>query len=130
MLVFTNDVILRECRNVLDIFELLLICPFTNAKLERMFSRMNRVKTDWRNRLSRDRLDNLLRIGEEGCSIGDFNPDPYIDQWFSDKVRRLTAGPHQYPQKRKKAANAKDIIDLAVITLSDLESASSEDEEE
>ena len=125
-LVFTNELILRECRNVLDIFELLLICPFTNAKLERMFSRMNRVKTDWRNRLSRERLDNLLRIGEEGCSISDFNPDPFIDQWFSDKVRRLTAGPHQYPQKRKKAADAKDIIDLAVITLSDLESEEEE----
>lgn len=54
--------------------------------------------------------------------MDDFNPDTYIDTWFSEKVRRLTAGPHRYPQKRKKADNAKEIIDLAVITLSDLES--------
>ena len=38
--IFTNEVVLRECRNALDIFELLLICPFSNAKLERMFSGM------------------------------------------------------------------------------------------
>ena len=35
--------------NVLHLIELLLIMPTTNAKLERMFSRMNQVKNDWRN---------------------------------------------------------------------------------
>jgi hypothetical protein len=34
-----------------------LVIPFTNAKVERMFSRMNRVKSDWRNRLKRDTPD-------------------------------------------------------------------------
>ena len=41
-----------------------MICPFTNAKLELALSRMNRVKTDRRSTLSRDRLDVLLRISE------------------------------------------------------------------
>ena len=36
-IVFSNEAIVKECRNVLDIFELFLICTFTNAKLERMF---------------------------------------------------------------------------------------------
>ena len=45
--VLTNDNLKKKCSDVMHIIELLLITPFTNAELERMFSRMNRVKTDW-----------------------------------------------------------------------------------
>ena len=60
-------------------FRLFFICPFTNAKLKRVFSRMNRVKTDGHSSLSRDRLDVLLSISEDGPSLGEFNPDASID---------------------------------------------------
>ena len=60
-------------------FRTFLICPFTNAKLELAFSRMNRVKTDRRSSLSRDRLDVLLRISEDGPSLEEFNHDASID---------------------------------------------------
>ena len=56
-----------------------LICPFTNAKLELAFSRMNRVKTDRRYSLSRDHLDVLLRISEDSPSFEEFNSDASID---------------------------------------------------
>ena len=46
-------------------FRIFLICPFTNAKLELAFSRMNRGKTDRRSSLSRGRFDVLLRISED-----------------------------------------------------------------
>ena len=49
------------------------------AKLELAFSRMNRVKTDRRSSLSRDRLDVLLRISEDGPFLEKFNPDARID---------------------------------------------------
>ena len=49
------------------------------AKLELAFSRMNRVKTDRRSSLSRDRLDVLLRISEDGPFLEKFNPDASID---------------------------------------------------
>ena len=74
----------------------MLIVPFTNAKVERLFSRMNRVKTDIRNRLSHQRLDVCLRVGEEGPNITGFDPDPVIDKRFTVKTRRLTASPHNY----------------------------------
>ena len=61
------------------IFRTFLICPFTNAKLELAFSRMNRVKTDRRSSLSRHRLDVLLRISEDGPFLEKFNPDASID---------------------------------------------------
>ena len=84
---------------------------------------MLRVKNDWRNRLGRDRLETLLRICEEGVSVEDFNPDIAIDSWYNEKVRRLTAGPHNYPKKRKTSSNsAEKVVDLSSLTLTDLES--------
>ena len=53
--VFTSETIKEECKNILYIFEIMLIVHFTNAKVERIFSKMNRVKTDLQNRLSRTR---------------------------------------------------------------------------
>ena len=44
--VFATQEISKECSNVLHIIELLLITPYPNAKLEKMFSKMGRVKTD------------------------------------------------------------------------------------
>ena len=79
--IFTNDNIKRECRNVLHFIEWLLITPFTNAKLEHVFSHMNQIKTKWRNRLGKERLDTQIRVGEEGVNIIEFNPDPYIKKW-------------------------------------------------
>ena len=61
--VFLNIDTKKESCNVLDIFEFLLVIPFTNVKLERMFWRMLQVKTGWRNRLNRQCLHVLLCIG-------------------------------------------------------------------
>ena len=127
-IVFSNEAIVKECRSILDIFELFLICPFTNAKLERMFSHMSRVKNDWRSSLSRDQLDVLLCISEDDPSLEEFNPDASIDCWYTDKVCRLNAGPHNYPSKRKKSSDGKEVIDLAALTLSDLENDESDED--
>lgn len=120
--VLTNDILKVKCSDALHIIELLLITPFTNAKLERMFSRMNRVKTDWRNKLGRERLDSCLRISEEGESIEDFNPDGAIEIWYEQKVRRISAAkPHRYPEKRQKSGQSSQAVNIAKYTLSDLE---------
>ena len=80
--VFSNENIIEECKNVLHIFEILLITPFSNAKLEHMFSRMLHVKNVWRNRLSGDRLSATLMICEEDPDIEKFNPDVAISAWY------------------------------------------------
>ena len=83
--IFSNRTILEECKNVFHIFEVLLVTPFTNAKVERVFSHMNKIKTDWRNRLKQKRLDNLIMISEGGRSLEDFNPDHAINAWHGKK---------------------------------------------
>ena len=60
-------------------FRTFLLFQFTNAKLEHVFSRMNRVKTDRRSSLNSYRLDVLLRISEDGPSLDEFNPGASID---------------------------------------------------
>ena len=72
-------------------FELLLFIPFTNAKLEVMFSRMLHKKTDRRNQLNRQHLDALLCTGEEGQSIVEFDPNGAINLWFNNKLCHLIA---------------------------------------
>ena len=57
---FKNKDVMSNCSKVLHIIELLLITPFSNAILERMFSQMNQVKTDFQNWLGQKRLETLL----------------------------------------------------------------------
>ena len=126
--VFSNNNI-EECKNVLHIFKILLVTPFSNATLERMFSRMLRVKNDWRNRLSRDQLSATLMICEEGPDLEKFNPDVAISEWCDAKVHRLTLGPHNYSKRRKTSTEKSCVADLAAITLSDLKDLESDKEQ-
>ena len=126
--IFSEKNIRESCKNSLHIIELLLITPTTNAKIERMFSRMNRVKTDWRNRLSRDRLEHNLRIGEEGPCVQDFSPDEAVARWYNEKVRRFNgAKPHKYPEKRHKTGQSSKAIDVVQYCISDFESDSDDE---
>ena len=54
--IWKNEAIQAECKNVMHVIELLLITPLTNAKVERLFRRINRIKTTLQNRLSTQRL--------------------------------------------------------------------------
>ena len=42
--IFTNNKVMAEFQKIMHIFKTLMIAPFTNAILERLFSRMNRSK--------------------------------------------------------------------------------------
>ena len=128
--VFATTNIKSECSNVLHIIELLLIIPYLNDKLERMFSVMGRVKTDWQNQMGRDRLEASLRISE-GVPIAKYCPNAAINLWFEAKVRQLNCSSHSYPKQRKAtASSSKDIIVLTELTMSDLEAEQEESNDE
>ena len=119
--VFTNSKLKSECKNVLHLFEILFVMSFTNPKLERMFLRMLRVKSDWRNRLTRGHLDSLLRINEEGESLKMFNLEPAISLWFSDKVRTLTASLYRNSTMKLQKRSDTEFVDIAELAMPDLE---------
>ena len=84
--IFKNKGVVRECTNMLHVVKILLITPFANAKLERVFSQMNQIKTDSRTHLGLERIDTQMCISKEGASIVEFKPDPFIQNWYKDKV--------------------------------------------
>ena len=123
----TNKDVQGSCSNVLHIIELLLITLFTNAKLERVFSWLNCIKTDYLNRLGQEWLKYLLLIGEEGLDIEEFDVDVFMGFSHDGKVQRMKAAkPHKYAKKQKSNQIKSEIMDIATYTLSDHE----EEEEE
>ena len=57
--------------DVLTLVELLFMIPVTNAKLERMFSKLTHIKTNCQSRLTEICVDSLSRIAEVGPKFGD-----------------------------------------------------------
>ena len=119
---YINSDVKEECKNVLHLIEILLCTPFTNAKVERGFSRMARVKSDFRSQLSHSHLSACFRISEEGRPITEFNPDAAIELWYSDKVWRLGSTKHKYT--KRKTTKDNEMTDLASLSISDFESES------
>ena len=81
--------------------------------------------------MSIERLENCLRISEEGCAINEFNADHAIKRWYENKVRRIAnAKPPKYPNKRQRVEgpSSNKVIDIAKYTLSDFEESGSSDE--
>ena len=68
-------------------------------------------------------------IFEEGPDIEKFNPYVAVSEWYDAKERRLTSGPHNCPKKRKTLAQKSCVVDLAAMTLSDLEDLDSDEEQ-
>ena len=118
---FANTELMSDCKNVMHLFEILLVVPFANAIVECLFSCMNRVKTDFGNRLSRSRLDTCLWVGEDRTKIEDFNPDCVTECWWNEKRRHLQSGPHNYPVK--KVPRSCEYVNLSCLAMSDLENS-------
>ncbi len=93
-----------EWHNALLLIELLFSLPASNGKVEQAFSQLNIIKSDKRTQLSNESLNDLMTISTSGQTIEDFNPDPAIELWWKDKVRR----PNQKPRKLYKHRQQDD----------------------
>ena len=76
--------------NLTQVVEILLIFPMSNAKVERGFSAMRRIKTDWCSLLAENMLGPIKRITIDGCPMKDFDPKRAV-QKFSSTARRPDA---------------------------------------
>ena len=75
--------------------ELCLCSPYYSATVERLFSQMKVVKTDWRNRLNEKKLEDWLGIKISKVSLSEFSQgyaDATLTVWASQKQRRLSKG--------------------------------------
>ena len=89
--IFNSSRAKTDFKNVLLLVEICFVTALSNAQLERPFSRMKRVKSKTRCNLSNTRLENLLRIGQEGEELATSTIVPAMKLWENEKNRR----PHQ-----------------------------------
>ena len=108
----------KEWSLVLYVVELLFVLPVSNAKVERLVSFMNRIKTDSQNLLKQEHLSNLLKICMEGPDLQDFNPIPAMQLW-NDACKL------QRPNQKKRKEYGKGARKATgLLTLVDMESSS------
>ena len=74
--------------NVLLLVELVFSLPISNCAVERVFSRLNCVKSNRRCNLTEERPDDLIHIGVNGVALCNWNPTNAIQLWWCDKQRR------------------------------------------
>lgn len=96
---------------VLLLVELLFSIPISNAKVERLFSLMNRVKTDSRASLGENILNNLIRIRMEGPPLEEFDPTPAIQLWAMSATRRPNQRERRHYKPRESSKRQKVLID-------------------
>ena len=87
------------------VVELSFCVPISNATLERLFSLMNLVKTNVRNRLSNDSLNSILQIRVNGISMQTFHNvyvDKCIQYWYNTKNPCLQPKNVKPTNKREK----------------------------
>ena len=57
--------------------------------MERTFSILKLIKTERRNSLSEDHLDDLMRISVDGPPLSQWDATPSVHLWWKDKQRRV-----------------------------------------
>lgn len=119
-----------EWNMVLLLVELLFAIPISNAKVERLFSLMNCVKTDSRATLSQNTLSNLVRIRMEGPKFEDYDPTPAIKLWASTVIHRPQQSKRKRYQWRTKVKKSKVMIDDDISDSAAEDSSAEEDNEE
>lgn len=131
-LLFRNDAT-KNLHNIFLIAEICLCAPYSNACIERFFSQMRVVKTDWRNRLNEKNLSSLLYVKTEGPTLQIFHDvfcPSAVDLWYSDKTRRLNQGKRKKYKKRKDAKPKYQKLDFNLPSIFDLDSENSSSESE
>ena len=94
--------------NVLALVRTTLVIPLQTATQERGFSLMNRVKTDWRNRLKLPSLSQLMMIKLNGPDISNFNAEPVISQWWKEGPRSRRPSSRPYSHRTQPDQESED----------------------
>ena len=117
----------NEWKFILLLVELLFCLPISNAKVERLFSFMKRIKRDSRASLGEVQLNNMIRICVEGATVTDFNPLPAITLWANETTRRPNQRERKAYKPRKTSKKVKVLADASLSSSSDSETREEEE---
>ena len=73
--------------NIGHIIEMIMVPPLSTAVVERGFSAMSRIKSDWRANLHTATLRKLLLIAMEGVAASEFKADGAVRRWWRSADR-------------------------------------------
>ena len=116
------------------IIEICLCAPFSNASLERLFSKMNLIKTTLCNSLTNDSLNSILRINISGLSPQSFHDEHLekcVNYWFNTKYCHLSQHKHKLTVSAKVRRQKQphfNISDISSESESSTDSSALEDE--
>ena len=85
--------------------------PCSNGQLERSLSQMKRIKTSGCCSLGSERIENLVRIREEGVEFKHFDATPYVDAWASSKMKTPNQRKEKRNYKKRTSPGDKNISD-------------------
>ena len=99
--------------NILLMIRFLFTVSVPNAKLEKMFSKLKCVKTNFRCSLGVKRLENILKTFKEGSSWETLDIISAIKKWSINKVRCTTQekGSRSYRSHNSAKVNVKSLSD-------------------
>ena len=103
--IFSSPRCQEEFPNILLLVELVFCFPVSTAKVERLFSHMKRVVSSKRSSLGTDRVESLLRIGQDGPPLKEFDANEAMELWGRSKRRR----PGQKLKRQYKKRQSKKI---------------------
>ena len=67
-----------DLKDILLLFEILLVLPLSAAQCERAISAQNRIKNCRRASLASQTTEDLIRISAEGPPLSEFDPSPAV----------------------------------------------------
>ena len=115
------------------IIEICLCAPFSNVSLERLFSKMNLIKTNICNRLTNDSLNSILSINISGLPLQSFHDEQLekcVNYWFNAKNCCLSQQKCKLYKKRKSKKTKQPHFNISDISESDSSTNSSASEDE
>ena len=74
----------QKWANVASLCELAFSLPFSNGRVEQIFSSMKLIKTDRRTNLRADTMNDLLEIYVEGPPFSAYSADRAVELWWTD----------------------------------------------
>lgn len=99
--------------SVLLLCELVFSLPFSNGRVEQIFSSLKVIKTSNRASLRTSTLDDLLEISIEGPPLSDFSSTSAIDLWWKDcRTTRRTSQSKRKPYRpRNRHSTSQETTD-------------------
>ena len=92
--ILADPLMARAFSNFLHLVEIILVLPLATAAVERGFSTMKRVKSDWRSSLDVSMLNRLMYISIEGPAVEAYHSAAAVQRWYegSERAGRLEQG--------------------------------------